>query len=441
MPPNANIGNIAPQTETNQGCDDKGNVPSLLKKMDKFIEKHVIPGRNTVYAERSKGGEVPKWHAKDAHSVTSRGKPAKLHYHTQPGEKWKKDVTAGKRTRKGEPGEIISFMDEGKLFNGKIPQNAIDIEVFLAKHSKTKATWRDPDTGRKNRIIAPSAEKKGVDQNKKRVEKNVLPVIIKIMKKIEKDFNSANPSDDVIAAYIIAKTGFRIGTKRDLKKVKAFGTTTLQVQHTKIKGDNIQFNFRSKKGKITNLTIKNAKLAQVLSKKIKGKKEGMPILQTHRKKVAQYLSKISNDKVKPKDLRTMFATYAYTESIKQNKPPKTVQEAKFLHKKAVQAAADAINDTFNVCFRHYILPHAFVLLEEQFPGFMGNVKFLKEKEKFNFVNPKVREEDGSINWEKVTRELRDFLGSIHIAEKSKKENPKIEKDLILKLDNFLKENV
>ena len=154
-----------------------------------------------------------------------------------------------------------------------------------------------------------------------------------------------------------------------------------------------------------------------------------------------YQSVIHLRKVKPKDLRTMFATYAYTESIKQNKPPKTVQEAKFLHKKAVQAAADAINDTFNVCFRHYILPHAFVLLEEQFPGFMGNVKFLKEKEKFNFVNPKVREEDGSINWEKVTRELRDFLGSIHIAEKSKKENPKIEKDLILKLDNFLKENV
>lgn len=190
-------------------------------------------------------------------------------------------------------------------------------EVFLANDphtAKVLAIGRDAK-GRAVSMPSASAMEAGAADKFDRVKE-----VAKVMPRLDEVLKRDAANDDTAAAtFVMRRMGIRVGSETDTKsKVKAYGTTTLQAQHVKVTGNNVEFTFTGKKGVNIHLVQENdPELAKVIKKQLAGKGPQDKLFDTTPEKTISYIrSATGNPKMKNHDLRTHLANVEALKAIR-----------------------------------------------------------------------------------------------------------------------------
>lgn len=182
----------------------------------------------------------------------------------------------------------------------------------------------------------------------------------KMMNQIVKDMAT---SEEAKALYLIAQTGFRVGSERDTKaEAQAYGATTLTSDHVKIEGSKVLFGFTGKKGVSQLHEIDDPKLASMFTGK-QGK-----ILDTNDRKVRDYLDSLSSTHFKVKDFRTYVATSTALEAIQQVEAPINLKSYAKAVMSVAKIVADKLGNTPKMAKDAYIDPTVFRSWQAQLQG-------------------------------------------------------------------------
>jgi DNA topoisomerase-1 len=130
-----------------------------------------------------------------------------------------------------------------------------------------------------------------------------------ILAEIKSDMSDpdANVRKNARAVYIIAKTGLRPGTRKEmLADTPSKGVTTLKKDDVSTSGDNVQFKFTGKHGIKFDTRVKDATMATAIKEQKQESANGELFQHTSDATLRNYLQKFGN--VKTKDFRTLKAT-------------------------------------------------------------------------------------------------------------------------------------
>jgi DNA topoisomerase-1 len=182
-----------------------------------------------------------------------------------------------------------------------------------------------------------------------------------LIKKIARDVQT---SEEARVLYLIAKTGFRIGSDSEtLGKVKAFGASTLRCSHVSIEGNKLSFDFTGKKGIRVSKVLKNT----FLSKDIAGRCDDgadKPIFKATDEAIRAYLNSIQGASAfMVKDFRTYLGTLTAFRKIKTMPSPLNSREFKKSRREVGEAVAKKLVNSPTIALNSYISPEVFCAWE------------------------------------------------------------------------------
>jgi len=185
-----------------------------------------------------------------------------------------------------------------------------------------------------------------------------------IKKKVTSDIAKNDPR--ALLLDLEQRTGIRVGSTTDFKaKKKAYGLTTLNGRHVKIKGSKITLDFVAKEGIPAHYEVTDSILATF----IKGRKavagqNGMLFPDVNAKKLNKYLKGISGGKKYTiKDFRTYIGTQeAYKELTPYIGKVLTDKEKKDLIKKVSEKVSKVLANTPAMAKKSYIDPMVWELI-------------------------------------------------------------------------------
>lgn len=181
------------------------------------------------------------------------------------------------------------------------------------------------------------------------------------------------PKEKVLAAVVslMEKTGIRIGNEFYEKLYGSFGLTTLKDKHAEIKGSQLKFCFRGKKGVEHTVSLKSKKLAKIVQncRDIPGKELFQYMDEKGNRQsidsgmVNEYIRRIAGEDFTAKDLRTWCGTLAALTAITENGLVTDCDS-----KKKVLAVLDKVSEqlgnTRTVCKKYYVHPSLLELYED-----------------------------------------------------------------------------
>ena len=194
-----------------------------------------------------------------------------------------------------------------------------------------------------------------------------------IRKKLETDLALPGmPKNKVLAALVslMEKTGIRIGNEFYEKLYGSFGLTTLKDKHAEIKGSQLKFCFRGKKGVEHTVSLKSRKLAKIVQncRDIPGKELFQYIDEEGNRQsidsgmVNDYIRSLAGDDFTAKDFRTWCGTVAALNAIIENGFAEDLDS-----KKKVIAVLDKVSEQLGnsrtVCKKYYIHPSLLEMYE------------------------------------------------------------------------------
>lgn len=130
-----------------------------------------------------------------------------------------------------------------------------------------------------------------------------------IMADIKEDMHDsdANVRKNARAVYIIAKTGLRPGTRKEmLADQPSKGVTTLKKDDVQVSGDDVRFKFTGKHGIKFDTKVKDPVMATAIKEQKQESANGELFQHTSDATLRNYLQKFGN--IKTKDFRTLKAT-------------------------------------------------------------------------------------------------------------------------------------
>ncbi len=247
----------------------------------------------------------------------------------------------------GEKGLELRLRKLAEKRGIKIPPQWQDIWVNNNEKAALQVTGKDTK-GRKVYIYSAEHSEKSAAEKFNRL-KDFVKDYPKLIGKIKGDLKK---SEEAKVLYLIAKTGFRIGSDRDTKsKVQAFGASTLTSKHVKITGDTVSFDFVGKKGVRIKQSYKDKILVGILNKTGK-------LFNTDDKQVRDYLKRIDGV-YKTKDFRTYVGTMTALEQVNKIPKPANEKERKIAITQVSKIVADKLGNTPIVSKQYYISPEVF----------------------------------------------------------------------------------
>lgn len=189
----------------------------------------------------------------------------------------------------------------------------------------------------------------------------------KIRKQVQADLATSGLSQKKVLAAIVSlmeHTGIRIGSSFYEKLYGSFGLTTLKDKHVQIKGEQMTFSFKGKKGVYQNIALRSRKLAKIVQqcRDIPGK-ELFQYYDEHgvRKPidsgmVNNYIKDICGKEFTAKDFRTWTGTVAALEALLGFGCCETMAEANRKIVEALDVAAQRLGNTRTVCKKYYVHP-------------------------------------------------------------------------------------
>jgi len=204
-----------------------------------------------------------------------------------------------------------------------------------------------------------------------------LPELGKLLPTIRKQLDAelalpGLPKEKVLAAVVslMEKTGIRIGNEFYEKLYGSFGLTTFKDKHAEIKGNQLRFCFRGKKGVEHTVTLKSKKLAKIVQncRDIPGKELFQYLDEKSNRQsidsgmVNEYIRSLAGEDFTAKDLRTWCGTLAALTAITENG---FVTDGD--SKKKVIAVLDKVSEQLGnsrtVCKKYYVHPSLLELYE------------------------------------------------------------------------------
>jgi DNA topoisomerase I len=192
-------------------------------------------------------------------------------------------------------------------------------------------------------------------------------VLPRIRKQLEKDLVKPGlPMEKVLALIVtlMQETSIRIGNQVYEKLYGSFGLTTMKDSHVKIKGSQMKFIFRGKKGVAQCISLKSARLARMVKqcRDIPGKELFQYYDENGERKtidsgmVNDYIQQISGEDFTAKDFRTWAGTLRALCELAGCCTDETMQAEKKKITEAIDEVARHLGNTRTVCRKYYIHP-------------------------------------------------------------------------------------
>jgi DNA topoisomerase-1 len=200
----------------------------------------------------------------------------------------------------------------------------------------------------------------------------VLPIL---RKKVQKDLSTPGLSKNKVLAAVIMlmeRTGIRIGNEVYERLYGSFGLTTLKDKHAEIKGGEVKFSFRGKKGVEHCVTLKNKKLAKIVRhcRDIPGQELFQYLDEDGKRQsiesgmVNDYIREIAEAEFTAKDLRTWCGTITALNALAEAGAFDTATQAKKKIVEVLDKVAEQLGNTRTVCKKYYVHPALLNLYED-----------------------------------------------------------------------------
>lgn len=275
-----------------------------------------------------------------------------------------------KRVRKGRGFAYYfndSIIDEEKLINRfktlVIPPAWKNVWICKNKNGHLQATGID-DRGRKQYIYHPEWTKLQQENKFSRIIDfgKALPLI---RKKIQQDRRKRKFTKNKVIALALEtmeETLIRAGNKYYRDQNGSYGLTTLTNKHVKVKGSEVIFKFKGKKGVLHEISIRDPKL----SKQLKDVKEipGQHLFQyvdddgevhsIDSGDLNQYIQECTKQDFTSKDFRTWYGTVWCFRYLCGIEPFKTKGECKSNINDTYDFVASKLGNTRSVCRKYYV---------------------------------------------------------------------------------------
>ncbi len=286
------------------------------------------------------------------------------------------------RLKKGK--HFQYFNTDGKRINDekvverinklRIPPAWKKVWISPSNNTHLQATGLD-DKGRKQYIYHP----KWIEISQQTKFDKLIDFGLKLPKirsRVRYDLAGKKPDLKRVVAtivWLLENTFIRIGNEEYAKENDSFGLTTLRDKHVKIRGSNIQFDFKGKSGVMHSVEINNPKIAQSLKMCIE--LPGYEIFKYVDDEgnqhvidsgiVNQYLSDTSGMDITAKDFRTWGGTVLSGTTLHKLGDFDTEKTFKDNVLESVKTVADHLRNTVAVCKSYYIHPVIFKSYEDK----------------------------------------------------------------------------
>jgi DNA topoisomerase-1 len=176
----------------------------------------------------------------------------------------------------------------------------------------------------------------------------------------------ALPAEKVLAALVrlLESTLIRVGNEEYARQNRSFGLTTLRSSHCAVDGTAVQFRFRGKSGKDHVVSVRDRRLAAIVTecRALKGRSLFHYVDAKGRVRVVDsddvnaYLRRITGRDFSAKDFRTWAATVRAAVLLEKLGPPATKTQAKRNVKAAVVSVAERLGNTPTIARKSYVHP-------------------------------------------------------------------------------------
>jgi len=200
-------------------------------------------------------------------------------------------------------------------------------------------------------------------------------VLSSLRLQVEKDICSRELSEKKVLATVISlmeRTFIRVGNESYEKLYGSYGLTTFKDAHVSIKGNELVFSFKGKKGIYHNISLKSKRLSRIVQacKDIPGKElfqyydaEG------NRKSIDSgsinnYIKEISGHDFTAKDFRTWAGSVALLQSLRSIGKASTVTDCKKNIVTALDEVSQKLGNSRAICKKYYVHPELMRLYEE-----------------------------------------------------------------------------
>jgi DNA topoisomerase-1 len=174
------------------------------------------------------------------------------------------------------------------------------------------------------------------------------------------------PETKMIAMVItlMEETNIRIGSEGYEKLYGSYGLTTLKNDHVAVRGDQVTFSFKGKKGVYHQVKLKSKRFARMIRqcKSIPGKElfqyydDAGELKKVDSGQVNQYIKDAVSQEFTSKDFRTWAGTIHMLEALRASPPCTEKNEYQKNLTAALQEVSRKLGNTVAVCKKYYIHP-------------------------------------------------------------------------------------
>lgn len=261
-----------------------------------------------------------------------------------------------------------------------IPPAWKDVWICKNKNGHLQATGID-ERGRKQYIYHPEWTRLQQENKFSRIIDfgKALPLI---RKKIQQDRRKRNFTKNKVIALaleVMEETLIRAGNKYYRDQNDSYGLTTLTNKHVKVKGSEVIFKFKGKKGILHEINFSDSKLSKQLKnvKEIPGQhlfqyvNDDEEICSIDSGDLNRYIQECTKQDFTSKDFRTWHGTVWCFRKLCEMDPYKTQEECKSNIIESYDFVAAKLGNTRSVCRKYYVADILIKAYEDQsaFPYF------------------------------------------------------------------------
>jgi DNA topoisomerase I len=167
-----------------------------------------------------------------------------------------------------------------------------------------------------------------------------------------------------IAVGLVNHAWFRVGSDRHARASRTYGITTLTKRHVDISGDEIQFRFRGKNGKLVKRTVANARLAKEL-RQLLALDNGARLLRYERQgelfnltapTLNAYIGEHLGNGFTAKDFRTWGGTLLAAVELGKQGPAESEAAANRVLAAVMRKVGDELGNTAAIARASYVSP-------------------------------------------------------------------------------------
>jgi DNA topoisomerase-1 len=296
-------------------------------------------------------------------------------------------------TRKAKGDDFEYFDTEGKLIRDEqrllrvkrlaIPPAYTNVWICPSPNGHIQATGRDARGRKQYRYHERWREVREENKYGRMVAfGNALP---KIRRRVNKDLALPGlPRNKALATVVqlLERTFIRVGNEAYARENKSFGLTTMQDRHVDVKGSQLRFRFRGKRGIKHQIDLTDRRIAKIVSKfqDLPGQElfqyvdDDSEVRDITSQDVNDYLREVTGQDFTAKDFRTWAGTVLAAMALSVFDPFETKKQARANIKDAILAVSKLLGNTPAICRKCYVHP---AILETYLDG--NSIEGLKQK--------------------------------------------------------------